>query len=109
MAIVTPLVGATTNQIWKPVNGVTNPVTVADATAPFALATRGQTDNTSYGVAQFCRVVTAQIPNANGTTPIGITAGVTAAAGTGNNWYNVSGQTPIAGDYMFLVAGTATL
>jgi len=108
MAIVTGLIGANTNQIWKPVGGVTNPVTLADATAPFALSTRGLTDNATYGVAQFCRVTTGNIPNVNGTTPIGITAGVTAAAATGNNWYNVSGQTPIAGDYMFLVTTSAT-
>lgn len=108
MAIVTGLVGADTKQVWSPVNGVTNPVAAADALAPFALGTRGLTDNTSYGLAQFCRVTTGNIPNVNGTTPIGITAGVTAAAGTGNNWYNVSGRTPIAGDYMFLVSTGVT-
>ena len=105
MAIVTGLIGATTSQVWSPLGtaGATS-----DATAPFVLATRGLTDNASYGLAQFCRVTTGNIPNVNGTTPIGITAGVTAAAGAGNNWYNVSGRTPIAGDYMFLVAGGVT-
>lgn len=103
-AIVTPIAGASLTQVWSPVIGKTVSSTEADAVAPFPLATRGLTNDLTKGLAQFCRVTTGNVPNVNGTTPIGITSGLTAAAATGNNWYNVSGKTPVVGDYMFLAA-----
>jgi len=112
MPITTPLIGAGVKQVWKPDARATNTTGDGDKYAPFALATRGLTNDSnstplSMTVTQFCRV-SATIPNANGTTACGITNGVTAAAATGNNWYNLSGQTPVQGDYMFLTAAVPT-
>jgi hypothetical protein len=106
--IVTPIIGATLAQVWAKDARAINATGDGDKYAPFALGTRAQTSEAANGLAQFVRVTTGNIPNANGTTPIGVTAGVTAAAATGNNWYNLSGATPAAGDYMFLAAATPT-
>jgi hypothetical protein len=106
--INSPLIGASLTNVWKPLSTVG---ATSDKTAPFALGTRALSGDLVYGDAQFVRVSAGNIPNINGTTPIGVTNGVTAAAATGNNWYNKTGSTvaPVEGDYMFLVAGNATL
>jgi hypothetical protein len=109
MSIITdPIIGASLLQVWKPDARATNTTGDGDKYAPFALGQRGLTNDLTKGLAQFVRVTTGNIPNANGTTPIGVTNGVTAAAATGNNWYNLSGLTPVAGDYMFLAAAGVT-
>jgi len=109
MPITTPLQGASLKQIWNRDARSINATGDGDKYAPFTLGTRGLTNDSNstplaMATAQFVRVTTGNIPNVNGTTAIGVTNGVTAAAGAGNNWYNLSGQTPIAGDYMFLAA-----
>ena len=110
--IVTDLQGATTLQVWKPDPRAINTTGDGDKYAPFALMTKVQTDNLTLGAGQFVRVSSGNIPNINGTTPIGVVNGVTAAAvataGAENRWYNKSGQTPAAGDYMFLLGGYLT-
>lgn len=97
--IVTPLIGASTVQVWKPPVGVT-PGAAGDPTAPFALGTMAQSvgTGTNMRLAQFARV-TATI--AIGAT-MGITNGVGVAAAGGNTWTNQTGVQLIAGDYAFL-------
>jgi len=106
--LTTPMAGATLQQVWKPDARAINTTGDGDRFAPFALGTRALTNDLSKGLAIFVRVTTGNIPNVNGTTAIGVTAGVTAAAGAGNNWYNLSGFTPVAGDYMFLASAGVT-
>jgi len=97
MAIDTPLIGASLNQVWKPVGGVTVPPQAADATAPFALGTVVGAEPGK--IAQFCRVGATGIAiGANA----GITNGVTVAAAAGNTWANPTGQALVTGDYCFL-------
>ena len=108
MPITTPLTGASVKQIWNRDARSINATGDGDKYAPFTLGTRGLTNDSNstplaMTTAQFVRV-SATIPNANGTTAVGVTNGVTASAGTGNNWYNLSGATPIQGDYMFLTS-----
>jgi len=107
-ALTTPMAGAGLSQLWKPDARAINTTGDGDKYAPFTLGTRAVTADLAKGLAQFVRVGSGQIPNANGTTPIGVTNGVTVAAGTGNNWYNLTGLTPVAGDYLFLAAAEAT-
>jgi hypothetical protein len=114
MSIVTPLIGASLTQVWKPVNGVTVPPAAADAQAPFALGTTVWSDgwlgqpavSTGRTAAVFCRVGATGI--AAGATA-GITAGVTVAAAAGNTFTNNTGQALVTGDYAFLTAQPAIL
>jgi hypothetical protein len=108
IVISDPIAGASLTQIWQPTVGKVAGSTDADATAPFPLATRGLTEDTAKGVAIFARVTTGNVPNADGTTAIGVTNGLTAVTGAGNAWYNLTGKTPAVGDYLFLAAALAT-
>ena len=103
--IITPLIGAGLN-LWKVDPRAINTTGDGDKYAPFALGTNVDTDASLKGQGQFVRVTSGNIPNVNGTTPIGVTAaGVTAATGAGNAWYNLNGTTspvPAAGDYLFV-------
>ena len=105
--ITTALAGAGTN-LWRQDPRAINATGDGDKYAPFALGTRVDTDISLKGLGQFVRVTTGNIPNVNGTTPIGVTtAGVTGATGAGNAWYNLNGTTspvPVAGDYLFVFA-----
>lgn len=105
--IITALQGAGLN-LWKQDPRAINSTGDGDKYAPFTLGTRVETDASLKGLGQFVRVTTGNIPNVNGTTPIGVsTAGVTAATGAGNVWYNLNGTTspvPVAGDYLFVFA-----
>ena len=97
--IVTPLIGASTVQVWKPLGAVGS---ASDATAPFALGTMVQSVaiGTNMRLSQFCRLVATV---ANGATS-GITNGVGVAAAAGNTWTNNTGVQLVAGDYAFLQA-----
>ena len=101
-SVVTPIIGATAQQVWKPPVGVT-PGAAGDATAPFALG------HTVHGIAPkgvlvFCRVGASGI--AAGATA-GITNGVTVAAAAGNTYTNDTGQALVTGDYAFLSGALA--
>jgi len=108
MPVVTPLIGASLTQVWKPPVGVT-PGAAGDATAPFDLGTTVWTDGgagTGSGrtIAVFCRVGASGI--AIGATA-GITNGVTVAAAAGNTYTNDTGQALVTGDYAFLTGAAA--
>jgi hypothetical protein len=99
--IVTPLIGASAKQVWKPLGAVG---AASDATAPFELGTC--VGGVAPGsVAQFCRVGATGI--GIGATA-GITAGVTVAAAAGNTWTNNTGQALVTGDYVFLQSAIGT-
>jgi hypothetical protein len=101
LAFVTPLAGATVQQVWKPPVGVT-PGAAGDATAPFALGTGGFITPAATNAR-----VLAQFVRCAGNIAIGGTATIangvaTAGAGT---WTNDTGVALVAGDYVFLTAG----
>jgi hypothetical protein len=98
-AVITPLIGASLLQVWKPPGGVTVPPQAADATAPFELGTIVWASPGK--VAVFCRVGATGI--AIGATA-GITNGVTVAAAAGNTFLNGTGQALVTGDYAFLTS-----
>lgn len=100
--VVTPAIGATTLQAWKPPYGVT-PGVAGDPTAPFAIGTT-YTGIAPKGIVVFCRVGATGI--AIGATA-GITNGVTVAAAAGNTYTNDTGVALVTGDYAFLTAAAA--
>jgi len=103
MPAVTPLIGAVSNQVWKPPFGVT-PGAAGDVTAPFTLG------STVTGVAprnlmQFARAAgTIAIAGTVGIT----SAGVTTTAATGNTWTNDTGVQLVLGDYAWFSAAAVT-
>lgn len=113
MSAVTPLIGASLTQVWKPPVGVT-PGAAGDPYAPFALGTTIWTDGwlgspavaTGRTVAVFCRVGATGIAAA---ATAGITNGVTVAAAAGNTYTNNTGQALVTGDYAFLTSAPAIL
>lgn len=102
MPAVTPLIGAVSNQVWKPPFGVT-PGAAGDTTAPFTLG------SVITGVAPRDLM---QFARAAGTIAIGATAGitngVTVAAATGNTWTNDTGVQLVLGDYAWFSAAAVT-
>jgi hypothetical protein len=103
LAFVTPLAGATVQNVWKPpLDGVNAAGAFYDKYAPFALGTGGfitPAANNARVLAQFVRA--AGVIGIGGTATI--TLGVaTAGAGT---WNNDTGVALVAGDYLFMTAG----
>jgi hypothetical protein len=101
MPYISPLIGASSTQVWKPLAAIG---AASDATAPFQLGSV-VTGVAPRDLGQFCRVANANI--AIGATA-GITNGVTVAAATGNTWTNDTGVALVVGDYCFLNAAIVT-
>jgi hypothetical protein len=101
LAFVTPLAGASLQQVWKPPVGVT-PGAAGDATAPFALGTVGFVTPGAANnrvLAQFVRCAGVIAIGGTATIALGV---ATAGAGT---WTNETGVALALGDYVFLSAG----
>jgi len=103
LAFVTPLIGATVQNVWKPPLDGVNPVgAFYDKYAPFALGTGGfitPAANNARVLAQFVRCAGAIGIAGTATIALGV---ATAGAGT---WNNDTGVALVAGDYVFLTAG----
>jgi hypothetical protein len=109
-SIITPLIGASLTNVFKPVLDGVNPAgnVIYDRQAPFALGSTVTAAGSATGgrdMAQFCKVGATGI--AAGATA-GITNGSTVAAAAGNTYTNDTGVALVTGDYCWLTAPIAS-